>query len=279
MKVYKIILYIFVFVSIFYCKTIEYKDIKKLEIENYEKKVRAGDLIKQAFFYYQKKDYLKSIEFADQSLKEFILFDGYYIKGMSYYQLGDFPNGLKNLLLAEQIQPNQEQLLLTLGLIYSSQKQYEQAILRFEKLLTLNPNDPYYLYRLGLTYKEIQQYERAIPYLEKADQKEFPYRNNVLLLLGDIYFELKDFQKSEYYYNELEKLNPNSEEVKNSKTQSKVAYFIEEGNKSFKNKKYLEAENHFKQVIQLIPNRSVGYFQLGLVYLETKKIRSCNRAV
>lgn len=271
MKVYKITLYIFVFVSIFYCKTIEYKDIKKLEIENYEKKVRAEDLIKQASFYYQKKDYLKSIEFADQSLKEFILFDGYYIKGMSYYQLGDFPNGLKNLLLAEQIQPNQEQLLLTLGLIYSSQKQYEQAILRFEKLLTLNPNDPYYLYRLGLTYKEIQQYERAIPYLEKADQKEFPYRNNVLLLLGDIYFELKDFQKSEHYYNELEKLNPNSEEVKNSKTQSKVAYFIEEGNKSFKNKKYLEAENYFKQVIQLIPNRSVGYFQLGLVYLETKK--------
>jgi len=271
MKVYKIILFIFVFFSIFYCKTIDYKEIKKLEIENYEKKIRAEDLIKQASFYYQKKEYLKAIEFADQSLKEYILFDGYYIKGMSYYQMGDFLNGLKNLLLAEQIQPNQEQLLLTLGLIYSSQKQYEEAILRFEKLLTLKPNDPYYLYRLGLTYKEIQQYDKAIPFLEKADQKDFPYRNNVFLLLGDIYFELKDFQKSEYYYNELEKLNPNSEEVKNSKTQSKVAYYLEEGNKSFKNKKYSEAENHFKKVIQLVPNRSVGYFQLGLVYLETKK--------
>jgi len=253
---------------VFYCKstTVEVSLPKENIID--EKRKIAENLIKQSSYYYQKKDYLKSIELADKSLKEYILFEGYYLKGMSYYQINDFNNGLKNLLLAEQIKPEEEQLLLTLGLIYSSLNQYEEALNRFLKLNKKNPNDPYYLYRIGLTYKEMQKYDEAISYLKKADREDFKYRNHVLLLLGDIYFELKDFSLSEYYYNELEKLNPKSEEVRNSKNQLKVAYYIEQGNIAFKNKKFKEAENYFHQVVLLKPEDSIGYFQKGILYLE-----------
>ncbi|GIX42502.1 MAG: hypothetical protein KatS3mg129_2235 [Leptospiraceae bacterium] len=269
----KIIYYIILlfYLNVFYqCKTTSINEYKTLEIQYNDKKFKAQNFIKQASYYYQKKAYQKAIEYAKLSLNEFILFDGYYLIGMSYYQLNDFENGLESLLLAEKINPEHEQLLLTLGLIYSSLNQYEEALKRFEKLITIKPDDPYYLYRLGLTFKEMQKYEKAIYYLEKANKENFKYRNNVLLLLGDIYFELKEYDRSEYYYSELEKLKPDSKEVRNSKTQVKVAYYLEKGNNAFKNKKFKEAEENFKQIIQLRPESSIGYFQLGILYLELK---------
>lgn len=258
---------VFLIFFILNCKTAEISKIKDWE-EAQKQFINAQKLIQKSSFEYQRKNYQKAIELAEQSLKEYITFDGYYLIGSSYYQLNNFDKGLEYLLKAEKIKPNHEQLLLTLGLIYHSQLNYDQAIEKFNQLLFIRPDDPVYLYRLGLIYKDQKEYIKAIEYLEKASQNQFTYKENVLLNLGDIYFELKDYEKSQYYYEQLGKIKPEMEEVKESKSNVQIAQYLEKGNQAFKSKQYKLAEENYKKVIQLKPKEKIGYIQLGILYLE-----------
>lgn len=258
---------VFLIFFILNCKTTEISKIKDWE-DDQKQFVNAQKLIQKSSYEYQRKNYQKAIEIAEQSLKEYVTFDGYYLIGSSYYQLNNFDKGLEYLLKAEKIKPNHEQLLLTLGLIYHSQLKYDQAIEKFNQLLAIRPEDPVYLYRLGLVYKDQKEYKKAIDSLEKASQNQFSYKENVLLNLGDIYFELKDYEKSQYYYEQLEKLKPKMEEVKESKSQIQIAQYLEKGNQAFKNKQYKLAEENYKKVKQLKPKEKIGYVQLGILYLE-----------
>ncbi len=266
---YKIFLIIHLFIFTL-CRTTETTLIKKIEIESNQNIVLANQFLKEANFNYQKQNYRNAIELAQKALNYHVTFEGYYLIGMSYFQLNDIQNGLEHLLIAEKIQPTHEQLLLTLGLIFSSRSEYEEALSRFEKLHLQNPKDPTYLYRLGLTYKEMKEYPKAIEYLEKAHQENFKYKDNVILLLGDIYFELNDYEKSEYYYNQLELLKPDSEYVKSNKKQLQISKLLEQGNLSFKNKRYLEAEKYYLEITKLEPKKAIGYVQLGILYTEMK---------
>lgn len=249
------------------CKSIEISEVKDWQETSYQK---AQEYVQKSSLEYQKKNYLKAIEFAQQSLREHVTFDGYYLIGASYYQLNDFEKALEHLQKAEKLKPDSEQLLLTLGLIYSSVQNYDLAIEIFIRLLKIHPNDPVYLYQMGLIYKEKREYEKSIEFLEKANQQNFLYQENIWIHLADIYFELKDYEKSEYYYNLLEKKKPNSEEVKNSKSQLEIAKYLEKGNLAFKNKNYKSAEDWYKQIVQAKPKEKIGYLQLGILYLETK---------
>ncbi|MFN3603402.1 MAG: tetratricopeptide repeat protein [Leptonema sp. (in: bacteria)] len=268
MMKYRILLIVILGI-LFACKTVKISEVKDWSQEEQQLK-KAQEWIQLASIEYQKKNYPKAIELAQKSLNEFVTFDGYYIIGSSYYQLNLFDKGLENLLKAEKIKPNYEQLLLTLGLLYHSQQNYDLAISKFNRLLEIRPKDPVYAYRLGLAYKEKKEYSKAIEFLEMANQNQFTYRENVLLNLGDIYFELKDYEKSKFYYEELEKIKPNQEDIKESKSQLEIAVYLEKGNHAFKNKQYQLAEEAYQKIVQLKPKEKVGYLQLGILFLEIK---------
>lgn len=266
MKQYERLFLCFFCIFIFYsCKSVEISKVKDWDEVSYKK---AQEYIQQSSLEYQKKNYLKAIELAQKSLKEHVTFEGYYLIGSSYYQRNDFEKALENLQKAEKLNPDSEQLLLMLGLIFYSKENYDLSIQKFEQLLKLRPDDPVYYYRLGLAYKQKRKYDKAIQYLEKASNQKFPYQENVWLNLADIYFELKDYEKSEYYYNQLEKQKPNLEEIKNSKSHVEIARYLDKGNLAFKNRDYKSAEEWYTKIVQLKPKEKIGYIQLGILYLE-----------
>ena len=68
----------------------------------------------------------------------------------------------------ERINPNFEDGYYNLGVVYYELKNFEQAILYFQKSLTLNPTSLPATTNLGVCYKELHQYSLAIECFEKA---------------------------------------------------------------------------------------------------------------
>ncbi|MCS7205053.1 MAG: tetratricopeptide repeat protein [Leptospiraceae bacterium] len=267
--------YIFFFIIastlLFSCQAPPKKEVTQLVNEQEKKLIEAKRLLNQANLEYQNQNYLKAIQLSQESLKIHTTFDGYYLMGISYYRLNELESALDSLKKAEVLNPNHEQLLLTLGLVFSSLNDVSSAIERFERLVKLYPKEDVYVYRLGLLYKETGNYEKAIPLLEELNREDFVYRKNVLLLLADIYYEKKDFQNSSKFYQQLEAIEPKSEYYQRGKAQLELSQLLEEGNRAFLQKQWSVAERNYKQIIEKFPKETIGYTQLGILYYEQKR--------
>ncbi len=276
-------IYLLFLIFLNFCQSFEKTTIKKIELENLENYKKSQELLKKANSFYDKKDYINAIQYSRESLNYQVSFDAYYILGLSYFQINQTEESLSFLEKAESIKPNHQQVLLTSGLIYMSLAKYEIALEKFRKLYELHPDDPVYQYRLGLSYKSLGDYSNAIQFLEKAEKSNFTFKENVLLNLADIYFELKDYEKSSFYYDELKKIKPDLEEVQQSKQNVKIAKLLEKGNQFFNRRMYKDAEEIYKKIIEKYPSEKIGYIQLGLLklYMNQYKeaIQNFNKAI
>ncbi len=75
-----------------------------------------------------------------------------------------------------------------LGQLYYSQRKYDQAIEQFEKILAVEPGNADVMYMLGSLYLEINQKERAIAILQKSIGID-PEHDGSLNTLGYLYTE------------------------------------------------------------------------------------------
>lgn len=105
-------------------------------------------------------------------------FEAHQGLGVAYYQIGEYLKSIEELELAIDISPDYISYLY-LGMGYLEAKLYEQATDSLNKGLALMPDDQLLLYNLGLTHFQQKNYENAInhfnrvididPYLSAAD--------------------------------------------------------------------------------------------------------------
>lgn len=155
-------------------------------IENEKNEERKAELIKEADYSFQKAEELSPkrqeifIEWAKtamvtgdfQKMKERSLiclnlnpniFDCYWSLGLSEIFLGNLKEGKNLLKIAEEKQFSSFTLVAFNQLIiaYSYNKNYEELVDVYKKLIDKNPAEPQYHATLSFTYKELGQYEEA----------------------------------------------------------------------------------------------------------------------
>jgi tetratricopeptide (TPR) repeat protein len=141
---------------------------------------------------------------------------------------------------------------------------YEDAIVKWEKAISLNEEDVDYVYKLGLVYFEMKKYHDSIRYLERA-VKICPIHFRVHLLIGIDWIKLRKFEKAETHVLESNRLN-----------RSNILTYLNLGAIYSVQKRFNEAIDMFNTTIQLSPTESRAYLGLARIYNMLDDVEASN---
>lgn len=168
------------------------------------------------------------------------------------------------------------------AIVYYKNKKFEQAIQLWQKALEVNPQEIELLYSLGIINFELKKYDESINFLQKLLDLS-PGHYKAMLILGTAFIKKRDFDKAEEYIQKSIEINS---EQKLAYINLGAVYSVQknftDGIKMF-NKvvdkyptevrahlglakiyaildKTDEANGYFKKVIELDPNGSFGTY-------------------
>ncbi|TVU39907.1 hypothetical protein EJB05_13351 [Eragrostis curvula] len=108
------------------------------------------------------------------------------------FAFGDFlPNG--------SVSPSKESTVVKQNLSNEEEAKFKSELEGFEATLSKSPNDPTALEGAAVSLVELGEYEKASTYLEKL-VKVIPDKAEAYRLLGEVKFELKDYEGSSSSY-------------------------------------------------------------------------------
>lgn len=117
------------------------------------------------------------------------------ISGDIYYNEGDLNSAIREYRLGLNLDPQNINLLNSLGVIYAQIERYKMAIPLFERILGISPADFMAMYNLGFAYLRLGDNDQALKYFEQATA----LNDNVfdlLLQLGQIYCTKGQYKKA-----------------------------------------------------------------------------------
>lgn len=117
----------------------------------------------------QEKDYAAAVKEADVVLaKSPTNASAHSVKGMSLALEGDTSDGLKEVLLADKLRPNDAANDYNVALVYKLQGNLTQARAWFDKVLAQDPNNVWTIYGIATIYADRGQDKEALVWLKKA---------------------------------------------------------------------------------------------------------------
>jgi tetratricopeptide (TPR) repeat protein len=175
----------------------------------------------------------------------------YFLIGMEYARVENFPEGLKYLKQAQALYPDDVELSAALGTFYEAGGNFEEALKEYKKALSFSPLSVVIYYRLGEVYSQLGKVDEAISIYEKALQiNSNDYVSSVNL--AQLYYKKGNYQAG------LKILE--GCQIKDSR----VYYLL--GTLLVQLKRMDEAEENLKKSIQLAPDSYVPYFLLVHIY-------------
>ncbi len=227
----------------------------------------ARILLKDAEKQYIRKDFYAALAIIDKSLAAHDSFNGHYMRGMVMSEIGRPEEAMKELLRAENIRPTDEQLLLTLAILYTASGDVKKAVERYSRLSEAHPKEPLYPYKAGTTYKLLRDYDQAMEWLKKAVVPGFKHLDQVYLQMGDISLELKKYDEADGYFAKAVEANPALKDARSGSGASKMAKMLDQANRSFKDGKLDEALNHVTEAEKASPESPTPYLLRGTMLL------------
>ena len=135
------------------------------------------------------------------------------------------------------------------------QKNYQEAINLYTKIIEEFP-DAYIIYKnIGNCYFALEQYDKAEEYYLKVLEKD-PNNNDIMLLIGNTYANRGDDQKALDWYNKIE-FEKIDEPI--------VLYNI--GTNFYNMSKFEEALKYYEKAVRIQPDFLDALYQLGLTNL------------
>lgn len=119
------------------------------------------------------------------------------------FQRGDYDldQATVQIQLASQISPDNPQILATLGQLYNSKGEHEEAVLVLTQARSIEPDNPAILFELGTAYLRQEKYDQAVMLLE-AGLDISPGVFGALFDLGNAYYQLKNYDAAIAHYQE-----------------------------------------------------------------------------
>nr|MBF0222892.1 tetratricopeptide repeat protein [Desulfobulbaceae bacterium] len=131
------------------------------------------------------------------------------ISGDYYYNEGDLVKAIQEYRLGLNLDPENSNLLNSLGVIYAQLNNHKKAISVFEKATVVQPKDFMALVNLGFAFQALGDTESAIRNFEKANKINGSYFD-LLLQLGQLYCQERKFQRAVKVLLQAEKTFSNS---------------------------------------------------------------------
>lgn len=146
-------------------------------------------------------------------------------------------------------------LILKNGLKAYQERRYEDALKYFNKL----KDDEKKNYYIGLAYVRLNDYNSAIFHLKNYLKKETDYQLmiQVMMVLGYIYVQKKDFGKSKLYFDKALQLDFN-----NSKAYAALGYVF------YQLHNFNEAIKSLKKAIEIDEKNATAHNSLGYIYAD-----------
>ncbi|MDD5758803.1 MAG: tetratricopeptide repeat protein, partial [Desulfobulbaceae bacterium] len=115
------------------------------------------------------------------------------ISGDVYYNEGDLVSAIREYRLGLNLNPDNVNLLNSLGVIYAQIDAHTKAIPLFEKAVSLNPADFMARYNLGFAHLCHGEQEKALSCFEQAEKIDGSYFD-LLLQLGQLYCQRGNYK-------------------------------------------------------------------------------------
>jgi len=130
-----------------------------------------------------------------------------------YFHRHDVHSARKYLEIASNLNPNDSDTWIMLGLIFRDLNDFERSILATQQAIKNDPRNAMALYNLGNTYHDFGKYDEAIFYYSEAIQLD-SQNADALFNLGVVYQAKLEMIKALDCYVQATKHDPNLEEAK-----------------------------------------------------------------
>ena len=247
---------------------------------NLLKAIQKQSLIK--FKSWQPEDYLTTVE-------------GAYFAGKVSSLLDETGRAQQYMERVKQARPDDIEVHSLLASIYDRQRNFERAIISYEKVISMDSSRDEAYYGLGMVYVKMHQYDRALPLLEKAIGFNPDYED-AYYYIGNSYQEANKFDKAaeayakylefkpeniwEVYYKlgvcyselgQFDKAIPAFEEAIKEKPQEvRIVYELAQSYE--KSKQYDKAEETYKKISQLTPEDPIRSYRAILMMYDKAKM-------
>ena len=135
----------------------------------------------------------------------------YYLGKLSIDQ-GKVNKALEFFARANRKQPDLNQAVNALGIIYEDREQFASAIKVYENYLKIDPTDSSILNRMVQVLFSREKYQEVIPYAERLSDLE-PENLNLKVKLGVLYTDAKKFPEAISIFKDLLAVAPQSDKI------------------------------------------------------------------
>ncbi|MEE9614677.1 MAG: tetratricopeptide repeat protein [Thermodesulfobacteriota bacterium] len=192
----------------------------------------------------------------------------HYDLGVIHLSERRFPDALKELTAAVEIDPSEPTHHNALGLAYFGKKMYSEAILSFEKAVALDGKFMEAHMNLGAAYTEIKEWDRAITEFHVVRDDIF-YKTPELAHnnIGWALYNKREYKAAVRSYRKAVELNPEYSMAYNNMG---MAYD--------KMEKYDEAEEALAIAVKISPLFVEAHYNHGLALIHKKDNKGARRA-
>lgn len=202
--------------------------------------------------------YMNAANYYSEALEDFTFYPDstemrviYLRKGLSNWWSGSRYTALEDLKSCLLYDPNNKTARRYLGEIYYGNKDFTKALEEFTKCVSLYKNEKDSLHKVysyrGLTQIELRNYTAAIADYEEA-LKIKPAETGYLYKAGQLYFEVKEYNKAIAVFNKLLPLLKATE-----KNDLAIVYYCR-GRCQYELNKKEEAKKDFTKALEYVPS-------------------------
>lgn len=182
-------------------------------------------------------------------------------KGISFLELGNYNNAIRELLEAEKYHSGNPRIQYYLGMAYHGKGMDSVAIEKFKKAISLDKKYSEAHNYLGKLYMDNERWDEAIDQFEKAlENYLYDTPSYALYNMGWAYYSKKDYNRALAQYREVIRSDPQTLLMPQIMKNIGLVYYDQNN--------LAEAAHHFEKSVAMDSTLFDAYFLLGQSYVK-----------
>ena len=195
-----------------------------------------------------------------------------YIIGRSQYELENYGEAVKQLTLAEKVDPRNAEIHYYLARSYMDQSNYKQSAAAFERAITIDTTHAQWVYETSLAFYAVPDYNKSLQYMLLAGTRGLPRSNDYLENLANVFVRTNQHPEAIKLFKEVLIKKPTDQEIIYQLAQS---YYL--------TKQYDDAIINWNKILTNDSSNAQAMYMMGLSYQKkgdmTKGTQLCEQAI